>query len=112
MQSLPSWRPAPVPKFPGWLAALGPGIVWLALAQGSGELIWWPYLVAKYGLTFLWLFVPACLLQYPLTYEIGRYTAMTGETIWTGLIRLLGLAVAYIINFINIPNFLSAVGYT
>ena len=43
-----------VPAFPGWWAALGPGVVWMALAQGSGELIWWPYMVAKYGLTFLW----------------------------------------------------------
>lgn len=78
----------PVPAFPGWWAALGPGIVWLALAQGSGELIWWPYVIAKYGLTFLWLLIPACLLQYPLTYEIGRYTLLTGESIWTGFLRL------------------------
>ena len=34
---------------------LGPGIVWMALAQGSGELIWWPYIIAKYGLGFLFL---------------------------------------------------------
>jgi len=56
----------PVPRFPGWWAALGPGVVWMALAQGSGELIWWPYIVAKYGLTFLFLLIPACLLQYPV----------------------------------------------
>lgn len=80
--------PAPVPAFPGWMAALGPGIVWMALAQGSGELIWWPYLVAKYGLAFLFLLVPACLLQWPLTYEIGRYTLLTGEGIWRGFVRL------------------------
>ena len=77
-----------VPAFPGWWIALGPGIVWMALAQGSGELIWWPYMVAKYGLTFLWLLVPACLLQYPLNLEIGRYTLLTGESIFHGFIRL------------------------
>lgn len=60
----------------------------MALAQGSGELIWWPYLVAKYGLTFLWLLVPACLLQYPLNVEIGRYTLLTGETIFRGFFRV------------------------
>jgi len=74
--------------FPGWRAALGPGIVWMALAQGSGELIWWPYMVAKYGLTFLCLLIPACLLQYPLNVEIGRYTLVTGESIFHGFIRL------------------------
>ena len=77
-----------VPAFPGWWAALGPGVVWMALAQGSGELIWWPYMVAKYGLTFLWLLAPACLLQYPLNLEIGRYTLLTGESIFHGFIRL------------------------
>ena len=77
-----------IPAFPGWWAALGPGVVWMALAQGSGELIWWPYMVAKYGLTFLWLLVPACLLQYPLNLEIGRYTLLTGESIFHGFIRL------------------------
>jgi len=77
-----------LPGFPGWRAALGPGIVWMALAQGSGELIWWPYTVAKYGLTFLCLLVPACLLQYPLNVEIGRYTLVTGESIFHGFIRL------------------------
>lgn len=77
-----------VPAFPGWWAALGPGVVWMALAQGSGELIWWPYMVAKYGLTFLWLLAPACLLQYPLNLEIGRYTMLTGESIFHGFIRL------------------------
>lgn len=78
----------PIPSFPGWWAALGPGVVWMALAQGSGELIWWPYMVAKYGLTFLWLLAPACLLQYPLNLEIGRYTMLTGESIFHGFIRL------------------------
>ncbi len=60
----------------------------MALAQGSGELIWWPYMVAKYGLTFVCLLIPACLLQYPLNLEIGRYTALTGETIFHGFFRL------------------------
>jgi hypothetical protein len=78
----------PLPRFPGWWAALGPGIVWMALAQGSGELIWWPYMIAKYGLTFLFLLIPACLLQYPLNVEIGRYTLLTGESVFHGFFRL------------------------
>lgn len=85
----------PLPAFPGWARALGPGIVWMALAQGSGELVWWPYLVAKYGLTFLCLLIPACLLQFPLNVEIGRYTLLTGESVFRGFFRLhrgLGLA--------------------
>ncbi|MGX2030213.1 MULTISPECIES: Nramp family divalent metal transporter [Methylocaldum] len=88
ISALPDLARKPLPDFPGWWATLGPGIVWMALAQGSGELIWWPYLIAKYGLTFLFLLIPACLLQYPINVEIGRYTLLTGESIFHGFIRL------------------------
>jgi len=81
-------KPAALPRFPGLWALWGPGVVWMALAQGSGELIWWPYLCAKYGLGFLFLLTPACLLQYAVTFEIGRYSALTGESIWRGFVRL------------------------
>ncbi len=61
--------------------------MWIALVLGSGELVWWPYVVAKYGLTFVWMLVPACLLKYPLTFEIGRYTLVTGESVFRGSAR-------------------------
>ena len=86
--SFPNYRKASLPVFPGLMAALGPGVIFMALAQGSGELIWWPYIVAKYGLTFLFLLLPACLLQVPVIYEIGRYTMLTGESVCQGFIRL------------------------
>ena len=86
--TLPPYQRAPLPPFPGMMAALGPGVIFMALAQGSAELIWWPYIIAKYGLTFLFLLLPACLLQFPVTYEIGRYTMLTGESIFQGFIRL------------------------
>jgi len=77
-----------MPAFPGYLRFIGPGLVWMALAQGSSELIWWPYIVAKYGLAFLFLLVPACFLQFPVVFEIGRYTLLTGEGIFRGFLRL------------------------
>ena len=85
---LPAWESRALPAFPGFFRALGPGIVFMALAQGAGELVFWPFLVAKYGLGFLWLLIPACLLQYPVMYEIGRYTLLTGESVWQGFVRL------------------------
>ena len=85
---MPDLQSKPIPAFPGLLALLGPGIVWMALAQGSGELIWWPYIIAKYGLGFLFLLIPACLLQYPLTYNVGQYTLLTGESIFQGFMRV------------------------
>src|SRR5574341_1573863 len=86
--TLPPYKKAPLPPMPGMLRALGPGVIFMALAQGSGELIFWPYTIAKYGLTFLFLLIPACLLQFPVIYEIGRYTVLTGESIFQGFIRL------------------------
>ena len=77
-----------IPYFPGVAAVLGPGLVWAGLSQGSGELIWWPYMVAKYGISFLgWLIVFASI-QIWYNQEIGRYTLATGEGIITGLFRL------------------------
>ena len=86
--SLPAFRRRALPPFPGSLKALGPGIVWLALAQGSGELIWWPSIVARYGLAFLFLLVPACLIKWPVNYAIGRHTILTGESILRGFLRM------------------------
>lgn len=77
-----------IPAVPRWTLLIGPGLVWMALAQGSGELIWWPWVVAKYGLGFLFLLLPACLLQLPVTVEIGRYTVLTGEGVFRGFFRL------------------------
>jgi Mn2+/Fe2+ NRAMP family transporter len=85
---LPLFTPNTVPSLPSIRKMLGPGIILLALAQGSGELIWWPYLISKYGLAFLFLLLPACLLQFPINYEIGRYTIVTGENIFHGFIRI------------------------
>ena len=94
-----------IPDFPGYLKVVGPGFVWLALAQGSGELIWWPYLVAKYGTALLFLLIPSALIQYPLTYQIGRYTLMTGESIWRGFARLSKPFVLFLWTVMNISFF-------
>jgi hypothetical protein len=85
---LPPYKQASLPPLPNLLPALGPGVIFMALAQGSGELIWWPYIIAKYGLAFLFLLLPACLLQFPLIYAVGQYTVFTGESVFQGFIRL------------------------
>lgn len=100
---------------PGLWRALGPGVIFMALAQGSGELIFWPYIIAKYGLAFLFLLLPACLLQFPVIYEIGRYTALTGESIFQGFIRLnrhfaLGLWILMTLSFLWFGAFAAAGG--
>lgn len=73
--------PQPLP----WYTLLGPAFVWAATAQGSGELIWWPYLVARYGEAFLCLLLPAALVQFFVNREVSKYTAITGKGIWRDL---------------------------
>jgi len=79
-------KPLPKPGI-GLLALLGPAFIWASIAQGSGELIWWPYFAAKYGLAFIGLLLPAALIQFFVNREISRYTALTGEGIWQGFVR-------------------------
>jgi hypothetical protein len=82
------WDVKDMPKWPGWVAMFGPGLVWAGLSQGSGELIWWPYMVAKYGTYFLgWMFIWASL-QYWVNLEIARYSIATGESIYEGFHRI------------------------
>ncbi len=79
---------AKVPPFIGTWAAMGAGLIWASMAQGSGELIWWPYMTAKYGAAFIGLLLPACIMQYFVNQEINRYTATTGEGLFQGFARL------------------------
>ncbi|RLG63599.1 hypothetical protein DRO02_06285 [archaeon] len=93
-----------LPKFPGWAAVFGPGMIWAAMAQGSGELIWWPYMVAKYGTFFLgWLFIFASL-QYWVNLEIARYTVATGESTYEGFHRVNRLIAWIILIFVLVAT--------
>lgn len=99
-----------LPKMPGLWLMLGPAFVWAAIAQGSGELIWWPYFAAKYGLAFVGLLLPASLIQFFINREVSRYTAITGKGIWSGFLSLGGLF-AYPLFLLCFINFLWLGGY-
>ncbi len=89
---------------------MGPAFVWAAIAQGSGELIWWPYFAAKYGMAFIGLLLPASLIQFFVNREVSRYTAITGKGIWFGFLSL-GRLFAYPLFLICFINFLWLGGY-
>jgi hypothetical protein len=77
-----------VPRFKGLWFAIGAGFIWASIGQGSGELIWWPYLTAKYHGFFLYIVIPACVLGYFVNLEVIRYTTLTGENIFASFLRL------------------------
>ena len=67
---------------------LGPSVLLLAGAIGSGEFVLWPYITSQVGLTLVWLTLLGVATQYFLNMEIERYTLATGETAVTGFTRL------------------------
>ena len=67
---------------------IGPSVLLLAGAIGSGEYVLWPNITAQVGLALVWLTVLGVLTQYYLNMEIERYTLATGETAVTGFTRL------------------------
>lgn len=89
---------------------MGPAFVWAATAQGSGELIWWPSLVARYGKAFLFLLLPAAIIQYFVNREISKYTAITGKGVWFGFLSI-GKWYAIPLFFTCFLNFLWLGGY-
>ena len=67
---------------------IGPSVLLLAGAIGSGEFVLWPFITSQVGLVVVWLVVIGVLTQYFLNMEIERYTLATGETAVTGFTRL------------------------
>lgn len=69
------------------LQLLGPSIVFVALSISGGELLLWPDLISRYGLTIL-IFIPLILLlQFFVNIEIERYTVVTGKNTLRALIE-------------------------
>jgi hypothetical protein len=55
----------------------------MGLAIGTGELILWPHLVTKHGLTLLWLALLGISAQYFINQEVARHALATGEGFFT-----------------------------
>jgi hypothetical protein len=90
---IPSRYLAPVPyaELPEPLPmkrVIGPSVLLLAGAIGSGEYVLWPYITSQVGLALVWLVIIGVGTQYFLNMEIERYTLATGETAVTGFTRL------------------------
>jgi Mn2+/Fe2+ NRAMP family transporter len=77
----------PIPRGLGWLAVVGPGVIVLGLAIGSGEFLLGPAAFVKYGLSLLWVTGIAIFLQTVFNTELMRYTVATGEPVFTGFMR-------------------------
>ena len=66
----------------------GPGAVMIGMAIGSGELILWPWITAKFGTEMMWAAALGVFMQLWINIEIGRWAVATGESPLTGFARL------------------------
>jgi Mn2+/Fe2+ NRAMP family transporter len=87
-KALPAVPYADLPEPLPMRKVIGPSVLLLAGAIGSGEYVLWPYITSQVGLAVVWLVVVGVLTQYFLNMEIERYTLATGETAVTGFTRL------------------------
>ena len=77
----------PMPKGLGWLAVVGPGVIVLGAAIGSGEFLLGPATFVKHGLTLLGVTGVAVFFQAVFNTEVMRYVLATGEPVFTGFMR-------------------------
>ncbi|MGH7693703.1 MAG: Nramp family divalent metal transporter, partial [Gemmatimonadaceae bacterium] len=89
---LDPWAIKELPKPPNprglqWLSVVGPGVIVLGAAIGSGEFLIGPASFVRYGLTLLWITSVAAVLQTLFNTELMRYTIATGEPAFTGFMR-------------------------
>jgi hypothetical protein len=83
-------RELPAPRIPrgfGWLSAVGPGVIILGAAIGSGEFLLGPAAFVQYGPSLLWITTVAIVLQTLFNLEVMRYVMATGEPVFTGFMR-------------------------
>ncbi|CAN7599857.1 Nramp family divalent metal transporter [Phenylobacterium sp. LjRoot219] len=86
------WRQAELPEPPptkGFqlLGVIGPGVILLGAALGSGEWLLGPATFVKYGLALLWVTGVAVFFQTVFNMELVRYTLYTGEPAVVGFMR-------------------------
>ena len=78
---------APDPKGVQWIGVLGPGVIVLGAAIGSGEYLLGPALFVKYGFVLAWVMLASLIFQTIFNQEVMRYTLYTGEPVISGFMR-------------------------
>src|SRR5690554_4395052 len=77
-------------------------------AVGSGSVLFTPRVGAKYGYEFLWMAIIFMFFMWVMIREVGRYTVVTGKTIFEGYREISGSS-NWAIYFIMLPQMLAAV---
>ena len=108
---IPALRDADLPERKKSLwRMMGPGAVMIGLAVGSGELILWPWITAKFGPSMMWAAALGVFVQLWIQIEIGRWAIATGESAFTGFARMTKLWVYFFIILMFVGAFMPGWG--
>ena len=77
-----------LPKVPKLKYVVGPSAIMLGASLGSGETLFWPTLVARFGWALFALFLVAAFIHFIVNTEIQRWTLATGESVFRAMERL------------------------
>ena len=84
----------------------GPGAIMIGLAIGSGEMVLWPWITAKFGTEMMWAAALGVFLQMWINIEVGRWAVATGESAFTGFARMSKFWVFFFISLLFLGMFL------
>jgi hypothetical protein len=82
------FKKSDLPRVPKLKYVIGPSTIMLGASLGSGETLFWPTLVARFGWALFALFLGAVFIHFVVNTEIQRWTLATGESIFRALERL------------------------
>ena len=88
----------------------GPGAIMVGVAVGSGELVLWPWITARFGAVMAWAPVIGIFLQAWINVEIGRWAIATGESAFAGLARWWGMIIYVFMFFLGLSTLLPGWG--
>jgi len=74
---------------------LGPGAIMIGMSIGSGEMILWPWITAKFGAGMVWAAAMGVFIQLWVNFEVGRWAVATGESTFTGFARFHRFTIFY-----------------
>ncbi|MFV2090068.1 MAG: Nramp family divalent metal transporter [Pseudomonadales bacterium] len=94
----------------GFWKLTGPGAIMIGLAIGSGEMVLWPWITAKFGTEMMWAAALGVFLQLFINIEVGRWAVATGESPFTGFARVSRLWVFFFISLLLVGAFLPGMG--
>lgn len=86
-----SFRFSDMPKVPKISHIVGPSAIMLGASLGSGEMMFWPTIIAEGSWALYWAFWVGVLTQFFINTELQRWTIATGESIFGAFNRLSGI---------------------